>query len=388
MIYQNIKQKLAGALNRLSIALLPNYIKKSGGKKRIFVSYIVEPLKKRQDPDYFKGHQNHQETVIIEDILNELNLSYVFHHYALPLNFVNGRFDVVFGLEPNFGNLCKKNPQAVKIYYATGSYYKHQNGEIRRRTDEFKHKYGINYPYVRLVKEHDSCQIADYIIQIGSSHTIETYPAHLKDKILLIDQTCHEFEDFDLEEKLERTSTSDYIWFGSFGSILKGLDLVLEFFLDNPHLTLHVVGPVEEKFISVFQDRINQVKNIYLYGFMNMDSKEFRDIAMKCAFLIYPSASEGGWPGSALNLQTLGIIPILSRWASGPTIGELGFLLPDLSLKSIAEAVSWSSRLTETEVSDLARKNRQAVIMKHNKQRFKAQLKDHLELIFNKHRLS
>lgn len=383
-----MKQKVANGLKRLAIKWLPNYIKKTNGDKRIFVSYIIEPLKRRHDHAFFKGHQNHQETIIIEDIINELGLSYVFNHYSLPLNFVHGKFDVVFGLEPNFGSICKKNPQAIKVYYATGSYYAHQNGQIRRRTDEFKQKYGIDYPYVRLVQEHDSCEIADYIIQIGSSHTIETYPTPLRDKILLIDQTCHEFEGFDLEEKLKKTSTSDFIWFGSFGSILKGLDLVLEFFLDNPNLNLHVVGPVEEKFIPVFQDRINQVKNIYLYGYMNMDSPEFRYIAMKCAFLIYPSASEGGWPGSALNLQKLGIIPILSRWASGPTIKDLGFMLPDLSVKSIAEAISWSKGLTANEVTDLAWKNHEAVVTKHNKQRFNAQLKSHLELIINKHGLS
>lgn len=383
MNYEIVRKKIERSLYRLRVQFLPNYVKKKNGNKRIFISYIIEPLKRRNDEVFFQGHQNHQETVIIEDIVNELNLSYVFNHYSLPINFVRGKFDVVFGLEPNFGNLCQSNPRAAKIYYATGAYYQHQNNQVTQRTEEFKKKYNIEYPYVRLVEEHDSCEIADTIIQIGSDHTIETYPEHLRSKIILIDQTCHNFKEIDLDDKIKKTSKSDYIWFGSFGSILKGLDLVLEFFLTNTHLTLHVVGPVEEKFLSVFQDRLNRTNNIYLYGFMNMDSPEFRQIALKCAFLIYPSASEGGWPGSALNLQKLGVIPILSKWASGPEIKDLGFLLPDLSVESIAEAVSWSRSLSDTNIADLSLKNHEAVITKHNKERFKAQLKSNLEYIIN-----
>ena len=383
MNWFTVQRKFIHGFKKLAVRLFPNYIKKNNGHKRIFVSYITEPLKRKHDAAYFQGHQNHQETVIIEEILNELDLSYIFNHYALPLNFVLQKFDIVFGLEPNFARICQKNPGAIKIYYATGSYYKHQNSQIQERTDEFKQKYSVDYPYVRMVAEHDSCEIADHIIQIGSSHTIDTYPLAIRNKILLLDQTCHDFKDFDLAEKLRKTSKSDYIWFGSFGSILKGLDLVLEFFLSNPHLRLHVVGPVEKDFLSVFQNRLNQVNNIHLYGFMNMDSSEFREVALKCAFLIYPSASEGGWPGSALNLQKLGVIPILSKWASGPTIKELGFLLPDLSVDSIAMAVSWSQNLSDTTVKELSKKNHDAVVAKHNKKRFKAQFKGLLESIIN-----
>ncbi|HLW32902.1 MAG TPA: glycosyltransferase [Aequorivita sp.] len=384
MNYEIIRKKIDRSLYRLRILLLPNYVKRKNGNRRIFVSYITEPLKRRNDKVFFQGHQNHQETVIIEDIINELDLSYVFNHYSLPLNFVRGKFDVVFGLEPNFGEVCQRNPQAIKIYYATGAYLNHQNRQITQRTDDFKSKYQVEYPYVRMVEEHDSCEIADVIIQIGSEHTLETYPEHLRAKIKLLDQTCHEYRNFDLEEKIQQSSKTDYIWFGSFGSILKGLDLVLEYFLVNPHLTLHVVGPVEDKFLDVFQPRISQVNNISLYGFMNVDSEEFKNVATKCAFLIYPSASEGGWPGSVLNLQKLGVIPILSRWASGPTIKDLGYLLPDLSIKSVAEAIAWSSSLSDETIASLARKNHRAIVKKHSKERFKSQLKSHLENIINK----
>src|SRR5690554_3676452 len=157
MNWFTVQRKFIHGFKKLAVRLLPNYIKKNNGHKRIFVSYITEPLKRKHDAAYFQGHQNHQETVIIEEILNELDLSYIFNHYSLPLNFVWQKFDIVFGLEPNFARICQKNPDAIKIYYATGSYFKHQNGQIQRRTDEFKQKYSVDYPYVRMVAEHDSC---------------------------------------------------------------------------------------------------------------------------------------------------------------------------------------------------------------------------------------
>lgn len=380
----NVVHKIYNLLRRLEIALLPNYIRKENGEKWIFVSYLTDPFKKKNDPDFFKGHQNQQETLILDEILHELDLSYFFHHYARPLNFVNQEFDVVFGLEPNFGYLCNNSPKALKIYYATGAYYQHQNSMIRQRTDDFNKKYGVAYPYERLVPDHDSCEIADAIVQIGSAHTISTYPEALRKKITLLDQTCHEFDAVDLEKKIAGNSKRDFIWFGSRGSILKGLDLVLEYFLIHPDLNLHVVGPVEQSFVDIFGDKISECKNITFYGYLSVDSQTFRDLADRCAFLIYPSASEGGCPGSVLNLRRLGVIPILSLWASGEDISTHGYLLEDLSLDSIERAVTWGTQLSEEKLAELVHKNHQYVNEHHNKKRFKKQLESALRSLLEK----
>jgi hypothetical protein len=380
MSLQLVNQKFINGLKRLDIQFLPNYIKKRNGKKWIFISYITEPFKRRNDKNFFHGHQNHQETIIIEELLNELDLSLVFNHYSWPINFLWKKFDVVFGLEPNFLVMCKKNPQALKIYYATGAYYKHQNQMIIKRTNDFREKHGIDYPYVRMVSEHESAEAADYIFQIGSKFTIETYPEHLRKKIIIIDQTCHDFKSIDLEDKFNKTSKIDFIWFGSTGSILKGLDLVIEFFLQNPHLNLHIVGPVEEEFMRVYRGKMNASNNFNTYGFLNVDSDEFREIANKSAFLIYPSASEG-CPGSVLNLQKLGVIPILSQWSSSDKISEHGYMLKNLSVESIGEAIEWTKNLTDGEMKNLIRKNHNYVIEKHNKPKFKSQFKANLKAL-------
>jgi len=357
-----------------------------GGSKWIFVSYITEPFKRKKNDGYFHGHQNRQETLIIAEVAQELGFSYVFNDYDKPLNFWKRNFDIVFGLEPNFKILCEKNPKALKIYYATGAYFKHQNLMIINRTNAFCEKYDTNYPYKRLIKEHNSCEVADFIFQIGSKFTIETYPEHLRHKILIINQTSHVFKNINIEEKIKMTSSKDFIWFGSWGTILKGLDLVIECFFINKSLNLHVVGPIEEEFLRVFKNKINNVSNIFLYGFLDVTSKEFRDLVNKCAFLIFPSASEGV-PGSVINLQILGVIPILSKWASPDKITDLGYLLKDLSISSINESIDWSQSLSHDQLVELIKTNYYYISTTHNNKKFKMEMKNLFNSVITNHEI-
>lgn len=382
MVYKIIRNISSFLLTFKNVFSKNHIINNAGGDKWFFISYIIEPFKRKKGDTYFNGHQNRQEALIIAEVVRELGYSYVYNDYNKFLNFRKRGFEVVFGLEPNFEVMCKKNPKALKIYYATGAYFKHQNSMIINRTNAFSKKYNTNYPYKRLVKEHNSCEIADYIFQIGSKFTIETYPEHLRNKVIIINQTSHVFDDISLGEKIKTFSKKDYIWFGSGGTILKGLDLVIEYFLLNNSLNLHIVGPIEKEFLSVFNSQVETATNISMYGFLDVESNEFRDLANKCTFLIYPSASEG-CPGSVINLQKLGVIPILSRWASCDKILELGYQLKDLSLISITDGINWSQALTQVDLVNLIKKNHNFIISTHDTDKFKKEIKGDFDLVLS-----
>lgn len=367
--------------------LTKNHITRRNGNKWIFISYITEPLKQRGNDFYFRGHQNRQETLIIEEVVQELGFSCIFNDYDKPLNFKNRNFDIVFGLEPNFEKICNLNQNAIKIYYATGAYYKHQNLMIINSTRDFEERHHVKYPLRRMVKEHSSCETADYIFQIGSEFTVETYPENLRHKILLINQTSHTFKNIDIDQKIKTTSKNDFIWFGSTGTILKGLSVVVEYFLQNQNFNLHIVGPVETEFLSVFKESIDKVNNIYIYGYLDVESAIFRNLANKCAFLIFPSGSEGGPPGSVINLQKLGVIPLTSRWASCSGIANLGYLLEDLSTSSINNAIDWSQSLTYEDIVKLIKENHDYVVKTHNNHKFKSELKKNLSSIISYHNI-
>jgi hypothetical protein len=384
MYFRNKVEQVLFFLSRYLNLVTKNHIIKENGKNWIFISYLTEPFKRRNEKIYFHGHQNRQETLIFEEVIQELDLSYIFNSYNKPLNFKRRKFDIIFGIEPNFKKMCIKNPKAIKIYYATGAYYKHQNNMVISRTNAFREKYNSKYPLRRLVKEHDSCEIADFIFQIGSKFTIETYPEYLRNKIFLINQTSHIFNNINIDQKIKATSKKDFIWFGSSGTILKGLDLVIEYFLSNIVYNLHIVGPIEEEFISVFKDKLTEARNIKLYGFLDVESKEFLELANLCTFLIFPSGSEGGSPGSVINLQKLGVIPITSRWASCNRILELGYMLDDLTMSNIEKAIQWSQSLTEDDIVLYIRENHNSASFLNTNDKFKSEIKGYLSSVISK----
>ena len=148
----------------------------------------------------------------------------------------------------------------------------------------------------------------------------------------------------------------DFMWFGSSGSILKGLDLVLEYFIENPQYNLHVVGPLDEEFIRFYQKQIEKCLNITFYNFLDTSSKEFMNLAYLCAFNIFPSGSEG-CPGSVITLMQMGVIPITSQWGAIDQIEHYGYLLPELSVEAISKAIEWGVTLPREEFHKIIEEN-------------------------------
>ena len=81
--------------------------------------------------------------------------------------------------------------------------------QIQKMTDYVNVTYDAHIPYQRLVTPHKSIELADYILQIGSSYTILTYPPICQSKIEIIQQTSQS-KDCYLKKKYELlVATSD-----------------------------------------------------------------------------------------------------------------------------------------------------------------------------------
>ena len=344
-------------------------------QKWAYVSYLVEPLfHEDNDFQYFNKHQNRREALVIKDVLFNNGYNVVFEQFNKKMtqwNFLyKNKFDLVFGLEPNFVTIAKKNPLAKKIYYATGAYYKHQNKMIQLRTENFNQKYNTSYPLRRTVMPHDSIIIANSILQIGSTFTVETYPVECRNKITLIDQSSNIVSSFQKEKKIKYMKKDEYIWFGGGGNILKGLDIVIEYFSKHPEYKLHIVGNIEEAILENMN--VDSFNNILLHGYMDVASSDFINIAYQCAFCIYPSASEGGCPGTVIQLMNFGVIPIVSKWASFNEIENYGFII-DLNIDSIHQGITWSQNLSISQLHDKSISCAMFASSKWNLNRFKQQ---------------
>jgi hypothetical protein len=347
----------------------------------VLVSYLTLPFYLRHYKSYMLEHQNREGTLIIFDVFRDLGLNFLGINYKeqkITKFLPEEQVKIIFGLEPNFINFSKIYPYSLKLYFATGAYYKHQNSMIIKRTDEVNKRKGSSLAYNRLVQEHNSAHIADSILQIGSKYTLETYPVEIRKKIRIIRQNTFEFLNYDEVHKKQRFDKKTFLWFGSSGSILKGLDLVLDYFSKNKKYILHVVGPVDKDFQKVYENELFYTSNIYFHGPLKINSKKLFKIALESSFIIFPSASEGGCPGSVLNMMRLGMIPLVSKFAAFDSIEDKGIIINDLSEDGIQEAVKKTQILNNEELLDLFKKNSSFVESHFNSETFYKDLKEHI----------
>ncbi len=317
---------------------------------KILVCYLSEPFFKKNNQKYLAAHQNRRETLMMASVFEKLGWSFRFTRLNKPLKRDICDFDIVFGCGPTFVEACNKNEKAIKIYYATGSYYAHQNKMIRHRTDEFNQKHQTSVAYNRLAKVQDSNEVADGIIQIGSKFTLETYPAQIRNKIQIIHQTSFDFSQiFEQKRKFKEYQNNQFIFMGSKGSILKGLDIVLDFFGIHQELTVHLFGYIDSDVADVYRKQLNECQNIINHGFTDISSPSFMEVAYKSPWIILPSVSEG-CPGSVINCMKVGCIPLVTRFSACEEAEKVGFLMKAADVESLEEAVTSALELNKKEI--------------------------------------
>ena len=377
-LINNIDNFLWKCINRLNVDV--RYKSKVSSKAPwVYISYIPDVIYRQHNSEVMNKHQNRREMVAMVKVFKSLGYNVYVGEYHKVDKLPSITPAVVFGLEPSFEAACKKWPDALKIYYATGAYYGHQNGMVKKRTDEFNAKYHVSYPYQRLVSETERCEMADYIFQIGSKFTIDTYPEHLRDKIRIIRQSNTLISTPPiLQNAHDYSNRKDYLWLGSSGTILKGLDLTIEYFKRHPEKELHVVGTADDEFKRILV--VSESPNIHFYGFMNTSSAEFIAIAMKCNFMIYPSCTEG-CPGSVINSMCYGLIPLVTPWAAFDDIDTIGYLVEKLDVESVEEAVGWTDRLSSDMVQALSKKCIDYARSNYNLQKFEHDMFENIKQI-------
>lgn len=340
------------------------------------VSYIPFVYDFIGDDSFLDEHQSRREAFVINRILNELG----YNVYNIPFNakqkIPSYNFELVFGLEPAFCDACIKYPNALKIYYATGAYYEHQNKMVKFLTDEMNNIFKSHIPYRRIVKEHNACQLADYILQIGNKFTIETYPETLQSKISLIHQSSQATRTI---STIRYAEINHFFFMSSTGNCLKGVPLLCKFFSQHPELTLHIVGSIEEDVGEALKGIITP--NIILHGFMNVNSDEFLSIVSKCNFMLYPSGSEGGAPGAVLNGMRNGLIPITAQWGHVDEFFYYGYIMKDISLTSLSDGIQWSQSLSPEEVTRRKILCAEHVKRTYNLERFEVEFRQYMNKI-------
>ena len=373
-----LKNNIIGIAKYFYHIIKPDYVIKivSDDAPWLYFAYLPHVFKHLKDKEYMSGHQNLMETVKMVEVFNHLGYNVYLQSYLSSRRLPKIYPEIVIGLEPNFNRASDKWPNAKKIYFATGAYWEHANKQIISMTDYINHKYGGIISYHRLTKPHQASQMADYILQIGSSYTVRTYPNDVQGKIKCIDQSSTA----QVVEK-QFAYENHFFFMASGGNVLKGVALLIEFFRVHPELTLHWVGPIDDDFNEVMKSQVTP--NIKTYGFLNIESSTMKEIVSKCNFIIYPSGTEGGCPGAVINSMKMGLIPIVSPWAAFDGIEEVGFVMDDWSVKSVDLGINWALSKNQKEIEKLSKKSQEIASEKFSIERFGRQLYDYMSQINN-----
>ena len=374
-----IKWKLIHLLMRMNIIEQDrkNYFVSKIDKNApwVFISYLAEVFYNLHDKSYLNSHQNKKETIEIVKIFNNLGYNvYIQDYYSGAKLPKLKKVEIVFGIDILFDKACRYYNPKYKIYYGTGAFWRHQNKQIYTITDNFNKQYNSQIPYRRLTNENCSSEIADKILQIGSHYTIATYPEDLRNKITIIHQSSQLTNDTD---NVCYSLENEYLYLGSSGPLLKGLSLLVDYFSNHKDNILNVVGPVEDDIYKALKNDLTD--NIIFHGYMNVNSEDFKKITDKCNFLVFPSGSEGGCPGSVLTAMKKGLIPIVTPWAAFDEIEEYGYLLKNWDVTSIEQGIEWSHKLSKKEIELRKVKCKRYVSKTYNINRFSEEFYDYFK---------
>ncbi len=365
-IYRNYRKK------RLS-----NYFK-TAYKKNALLSYILYPFTGKA----YHFHTNYFEAPSWAKILHELgyNVDIVDYKYEGRIDFT--KYDVLAGFGEPFQKYFKLGyTHAKTIYYGTGMEINYTNWiSLRRLKDVYNKKNVWLFNSSRYTEKNRMPQIilADAIICLGNKICVNSYAKYTKVPIYCIPGlffNIHNAHKIMQERNILKTRKS-FLWFGGSGLVLKGLDLVLDFFLQHPDLKLHICGPIKEEldFEKAYYKELHQTPNIICHGFVDILSERFESILRNCSFIIYPSASEGGCPAVLTAIGNGALIPIITKETSISTGYEIW--IEGLTVAAIEKAVNKALGLTERDILALQRGNLEYVLKNYTTDVYYQKLKN------------
>lgn len=321
---------------------------KSSHKKRVLISYISYAFREKQN---WYRHSNYQESFVIAKLFDRLGYT-VDVYSQLDRSSINyDNYQVVFGvgypLESSFlTSLCS----AKRIYYGLGTQMSLHNKLSINRLKDFEKRHGLLLPSSSRVGNETwplQTSLVDAIITVGNEQTVKSYSSIFDGPIFQVPVTFHDVHSFkDIASARQPSSKKSYLWFGGSGMVHKGLDLVLDYFLEKPELQLHICGPVthETDFYNYYKKRIHRSQNIFLQDYVNVQSSTFKVILSQCSFILSPSVAEGQSSALVTAMALGGLVPIHTE-RSGILPNKDSIIINSCNYESLKIAIEESQKI-------------------------------------------
>ena len=331
------------------MSLIENITNNFNTTKKAAMYYKVEPFYTNVDS---YTHTNNWEILQSIKILNEkgyaVDLIDRGNHNWTP----NKTYDLFLGLGvgnpgKNFVRHAIISGAKKKVLLSMGPQPDVSNELVLERYKMFKERTGYNAPPMRTVAQVTGeefikiADTADFIFNIGEKDT-HSYNSFLKygKPVLNFLPSVSPLLHFN-PEWLETRDINSFLCFAGNGFICKGVDLLVESFLNNPSKTLHICGPsTEAAFFNYYGEKINSAPNIVYHVFVQPGGESFNQLSSKCSFVIFHSAAEGCCTSVATAIKA-GLVPVINPW-TGINVTDEGVSMKEGGdiIKTITESVN------------------------------------------------
>ncbi|MEL7060123.1 MAG: glycosyltransferase [Acidobacteriota bacterium] len=343
----------------------------------VLLSYILDPFLLGDDPAQVEARMPRTHTHFWE----AWTMARTFLEMGRrvdAISWTNGAFEperayeVVIDVRLNLERWAPRLPaETLRVLHIDTGHYSFHNPAQRRRLDAVAARRGVPLRGHKLLPENRAIESAQVATVMGDRFTQGTY-AFAGRPLLHVPISVPHIYPW-IEGKDFASASRRFVWFGSGALVHKGLDLVLEAFAGMPELHLTVCGPVrrERDFERAYFRELYETPNIHTYGWIDVGSPAFLELARSTLGLVYPSCSEGGG-GSVYTCMHAGLVPMTTFETSVPIDPAWGIALEDPSVDGIRRAVRALSRRPPAELERMARAARAAARRENTQEGFRA----------------
>lgn len=358
-------------------------------QRNALISYITNPFRKTPD----LSHTNSFEALEIGMTLNAEGFNVDIADYNFRGFIDYSKYELVIGFgDPLVNSFYNRKNKIISVYYGTGMHINTQNNKSLKRIKEVYNKKGVFLPDSgRIVDKAWSVQttLVDAMILLGNKEVTNSYSPYFSGEIFNIPAMYLKIHDYNeiIDTKNFNDARNHFLWFGSSGLIHKGLDLLLDIFSRRKDIYLHICGPLdnEPEFKIIYSDELNNKENIYYHGFVGLNSSLFEELLQKCAFVMFPSCSEGGSP-SVLNIcGNGGLIPLLSKEAT-IDVDDFGFIFNDITKDDIQSVIDNALKMTNEEIKEKSKKCGNTISTKNSRSNYSLELRKCINEIAGRNR--
>ncbi|RPA69079.1 glycosyltransferase family 1 protein [Cyclobacteriaceae bacterium YHN15] len=346
-----IKKKLYKIFDRIDLVENIN-LDLTRSQKRVLISYLNSSFKE----DLISNH------VFSTNILEVNQIIKVFIDLDFAIDVVdcldhNGfekvkdkSYDVLFGLGFVFNSMIELPNFSKRILYMTEHHPSFSKEKELERINYFFERHGKNVSILRsgIYYQEKNFDSVDDVIVLGETDLFynKNYKVHsLKPTGLRNDKYYFNKREFD-------TSKKNFLWFGSYGAIHKGLDLLIDIFTNRKDLNLFICG-LSDSEMNLFN--FSNKANIFNLGKINVQSELYLELVNKCSFVIIPSCSEG-MSTSILTCMRHSMIPIVMKNTGFNYLHDMVFLLEDYKINYIEKQINHITSLNDEHINSLHEK--------------------------------